>query len=191
MNRSGHDDFHSNFVKLIFVCYGSTSSCLLAPICRVEYEQFQSFIDRKREIWTCLLLTKVVEEAKDVPDEMEDSVRLGAGRGIGVAIAPHVWGHHMVALISEAPHLMSPRVPRLRKPVEKYHQGGPLVPELCNMDPYPVGLDPLVIHLVLEHVHFPHSGSVELDSEKRGFLRVKWKERKIIRWWWEVKRWLL
>jgi hypothetical protein len=57
-----------------------------------------------------VFFTKCRHQRNHIPDEVEDAVGGDIGRRGGLAIAPHIWGDHMIARIRDRRDLMPPGI---------------------------------------------------------------------------------
>lgn len=65
------------------------------------------------------MLTKVIKEADDVTDDVENGVGRGRERRVGITIASQIGCDGMIAVVSQVRDLVAPREPELREAVKE------------------------------------------------------------------------
>jgi hypothetical protein len=69
-----------------------------------------------------LLLTERVEQAHQIPNQMEQRIDSGIGGLVGLAVSPQIRDDDMVASLSQRGHLIPPGVPQFREAVTEQHK---------------------------------------------------------------------
>jgi hypothetical protein len=85
--------------------------------------------DRRR------LVSERVQQSDDIADHVELGVLIDAFRFVGLAVAPLVRRHNVVAGFREAAELMPPGIPGLRKAVAENDERPLPASAMCIVDP--------------------------------------------------------